>query len=341
MSPAAAIGSAVVTETFFKKNRALYMGLWTLMVTLGVPFAPLIMGFVSERVDYRWIYWILAIANGVQLIAYLLFGPETRYIPGKVVQNKSSFRRQYLHFERIDPRPLTIHDFLHPLTLSRKVCVALPGLAHAVTFMFGNTLVVVELPALFGEKFGFNSEQLGLQFIGLIVGSVLGEQIGGRFSDFWMRRRSWKLGTNAAPEHRLWIAHLGFVLAIVGLVVFLVRTEQASAGHWNVLPVIGIAIAGAGNQIVTTVLITYAIDCYPEESASIGVIITLIRQILAFVGPFWFTPMFSNVGVAPCSGIVAGLIVALSIVPIGVLQWQGSKWREGKIAYTIDQESGS
>lgn len=295
------------------------------------------------------------------MIAYLLFGPETRYIPGKVVQNKSSFRRQYLHFERIDPRPLTIHDFLHPLTLSRKVCVALPGLAHAVTFMFGNTLVVVELPALFGEKFGFNSEQLGLQFIGLIVGSVLGEQIGGRFSDFWMRRRSWKLGTNAAPEHRLWIAYLGFVLAIVGLVVFLVRTEQASAGHWNVLPVIGIAIAGAGNQMVTTVLITYAIDCYPEESASIGVIITLIRQILAFVGPFWyghlihqaqcslvpysdysrFTPMFSNVGVAPCSGIVAGLIVVLSIVPIGVLQWQGSKWREGKNVHTIDQESGS
>jgi MFS family permease len=39
------------------------MGLWTLMVTLGVPLAPLIMGFVSERVDYRWIYWILAIVS--------------------------------------------------------------------------------------------------------------------------------------------------------------------------------------------------------------------------------------------------------------------------------------
>jgi len=63
LSPAAAIGSAVVTETFFKKNRALYMGLWTLMVTLGVPLAPLTMGFVSERVDYRWIYWILAIVS--------------------------------------------------------------------------------------------------------------------------------------------------------------------------------------------------------------------------------------------------------------------------------------
>lgn len=37
ISPAAAIGSAVVTETFFKKERGRYLGIWTLMVTLGVP----------------------------------------------------------------------------------------------------------------------------------------------------------------------------------------------------------------------------------------------------------------------------------------------------------------
>lgn len=109
------------------------------------------------------------------------------------------------------------------------------------------------------------------------MGSVLGEQIGGRFSDFWMSRRSRKLGINAEPEHRLWIAYLGFVLVIVGLVVFLVRAEQAAAGYLNVLLVIGIAIAGASNQMVIMVLIIYTIDYYPEESASIGIIITLLR----------------------------------------------------------------
>jgi MFS family permease len=37
ISPPIAIGSAVVTETFFKKQRAQYMGIWTLLVTLGPP----------------------------------------------------------------------------------------------------------------------------------------------------------------------------------------------------------------------------------------------------------------------------------------------------------------
>jgi MFS family permease len=61
--PAAAIGSAIVTETFFKKERARYIGVWTLMVTIGVPTAAFIFGFVANNVSYRWIYWILAMVK--------------------------------------------------------------------------------------------------------------------------------------------------------------------------------------------------------------------------------------------------------------------------------------
>lgn len=63
ISPAASIGSGVVSETFFKKERARYMGIWATMVTLGVPVAPFIFGFVALRVGYRWIYWTLAIVS--------------------------------------------------------------------------------------------------------------------------------------------------------------------------------------------------------------------------------------------------------------------------------------
>ena len=63
ISPAAAIGSAVVAETFFRKDRARYMSIWTLMVTLGVPVSPFIFGFVAYHVNYRWIFWILAIVR--------------------------------------------------------------------------------------------------------------------------------------------------------------------------------------------------------------------------------------------------------------------------------------
>lgn len=60
IAPAGAIGSGVVVELFFKKERARYMGIWTILVTLGVPVSPFIFGFLALRVDYRWIYYVLA-----------------------------------------------------------------------------------------------------------------------------------------------------------------------------------------------------------------------------------------------------------------------------------------
>ena len=63
ISPAMAIGSAVVMETFFQHERARYMGIWTVMVTLGVPVGPFIFGFVTYNVGFEWIYWVLAIVS--------------------------------------------------------------------------------------------------------------------------------------------------------------------------------------------------------------------------------------------------------------------------------------
>lgn len=79
ISPALAIGSGVVTETFFKKERGRYMGIWTMMVTLGVPMAPFILGFAAVRVGYRWIYWILAIVSCLSPVAEsMLTTPDQR-----------------------------------------------------------------------------------------------------------------------------------------------------------------------------------------------------------------------------------------------------------------------
>lgn len=144
----------------------------------------------------------------------------------------------------------------------------------------------MEIPQLFQLKFCLNTQQLGLQFLGVIIGSILGEQIGGSSSDHWMNRRARRIHTRPEPEFRLWL-YGGFLLIIVGIIVFLVRNELARQGHWEITPLIGVTIAAFGNQVVTTVLIAYAIDCHPEESASVGVFVTFVRQIWGFIGPFW------------------------------------------------------
>jgi hypothetical protein len=106
-------------------------------------------------------------------------------------------------------------------------------------------------------------------------------------SDLWMNTRARKIGQKPAPEYRLWLSYIGFLLSVAGMVVFLVCTEQASTGVWDVRPVIGTGVAAFGNQVVTTVLTTYAVDTYPQDAGSVGVFINFVRSTWGFIGPFW------------------------------------------------------
>ncbi|KAL5333919.1 MFS general substrate transporter [Aspergillus crustosus] len=276
-----------------------YMGIWTLTVTLGVPVGPLIFGFVTNRTGYRWIFWALAIFNGAQFILYL-FGLRPVTFPAT----------------RTNPTPLKLSEFYHPLTLFLRPAVAIPAFAYAMVFLFGSVLITVEVPQLLQQKFNLNAEQLGLQFLGVIIGTILGEQIGGSASDIWMARRARRLHSpKPGPEFRLWLSYPGVILTIIGVVIFLVA------------PIVGTGVAAIGNQLVTTVLVTYAVDSYPEDSGSVGVFVTFVRQIWGFIGPFWFPDMFNNVGIAASSGIAGGLMFVFSfllVMPVHVL---GSKWR--------------
>lgn len=225
--------------------------------------------------------------NGGQFILYLFFGPETRYVGSAGDPDEASWKREYLYIRRIDPTPFIWYEFVKPLSMIMYPCVVIPAAAYAMIFCLSNVLATVEVPELLQQKFELDAEQLGLQFLGPIIGSFIGEQIGGTLSDLWMNMRQKKTQRKPEPEFRLWLSYLGFTLSIVGIIVFLVCTEEAKQGHWNIAPVIGIAFGAAGNQIVTTVLITYAVDCYPKEAASVGVFITFVRQIWGFLGPFW------------------------------------------------------
>ncbi|KAI1880570.1 hypothetical protein JX265_000810 [Neoarthrinium moseri] len=323
ISPAGAIGSAVVSEMFFKKERATWMGAWTIMVTLGVPVAPFIFGFVALRVDYRWIYWILAIINAAQFILYFFLGPETLY--RRDFNFKPSGKRltsQYFRFGRINPEPIKWQDFIQPLIYFTKPVVLMPAVAYAMVFLWCNIMPTIEIPQIFPERYGFNTQQVGLQFLSFILGSIIGEQLGGRASDWWMNSRQKKTGSAVPPEYRLWLSYLGLALSITGVIVFLVQTYYATTS-WNITPLVGTTIGAVGNQIVTTVYITYSVDCFREDAASIGVFVTFVRQIWGFIGPFWFPQLIEAAGMLGTAGVATAMIVVFSLIPTIYLQWRG------------------
>jgi hypothetical protein len=106
--------------------------------------------------------------------------------------------------------------------------------------------------------------------------------------------------SNTDSENLQWLSYPAFATVICGIVVFCVQTENLKA--YNVTPIIGIAISAFGNQIITTVMVTYAVDCHHEHAASIGVFINLVRSTWGFIGT---SPIpFFSCGFAPLSRFV-------------------------------------
>lgn len=353
LSPANALSSAVVTDMFLRTERARGVGICTLMLSLGVPFGPFVFGFVTPRAGFRWIFWVLAIVNGVQSILHFLLGHETLFIrnlstpDGAFEERAQNFKTRFLKFERVGSRRISKIDFLEPLALAACPRAILPALAQSVVFLFGIIFIVVEIPLQLESKFRLSSDQVSLQFLGMIIGFILAEPLGGLLSDVGMNLRRATRERNASPpEFRLWLSYAGYCLILTGIPLFLVSTDNAVTGRWTVVPVVGMAIAAGGTQIAMTTLATYAVDCAVDDAVSVGILTSLVRHIIAFLGPLWyctlilchcectsltlllrFPTVIHSVGLSWSSSIAYSIIILLGLLPTILLHVKGNHWR--------------
>lgn len=98
--------------------------------------------------------------------------------------------------------------------MALQLPVIFPSLAYAITFSYTNVLLTVEIPSLLGLKYGLNEQQVGLQFVGAVIGLVLGEIVGGKGSDLYVAWRTRRAHGERLPEMRLPVAIPGIILAV-------------------------------------------------------------------------------------------------------------------------------
>ncbi|KAJ3921618.1 major facilitator superfamily domain-containing protein [Lentinula edodes] len=190
-----------------------------------------------------------------------------------------------------------------------------------------HVLLTVQIPALLGQKYHLNTQQIGMQFVAPFLGALLGEPFAGIGSDKWMQYRVKRANGKREVEWRLPFAIPGFFIAILGLMVLGVCLQNTRSGVWNIAPDIGSAIALFGQQIVTTVCTTYAIESQPEHTGQAALLVALIRQTYAFTGPFYFTDQFDAMGIVRACGLLSGLI-AIGMSFVLACMVFGKSWRK-------------
>ncbi|KAM5489169.1 hypothetical protein MaudMau93_003666 [Microsporum audouinii] len=234
---------------------------------------------------------------------------------------------ELMRLPRFLPGQLSVRSLLEPILFLQSPHLVLIALAYGVTFAITSPGISVILPLALEEFYGFGAIAQGLFFLGPLVGVLLGERLGGPGSDWAMnreRRRAAAANDRERLESRLYVGIPGYVIVVVGVVIFGVTLQNRT--HW-IAPCLGFAISNFGLQLVTTPLKTYCVDCYPSKAPSVLQLINVIRQTASFTVPFWSPNLNEAVGYGLGFGIEAIILVVFYLCSLLVL-WKGPVWRQ-------------
>jgi MFS family permease len=188
----------------------------------------------------------------------------------------SIYQQEFIRKKRQNGRRLKISHFLHPIKMLKYPSVLIPSIYYSAVSGYANMIFIVSSAALFHHFYHFKAWQTGL-LLGtpLTFGSWVGEFGAGGFSDWVTERRAVNRGGKRIPEDRLYAMLPGVILAPLGLLIEGLCLHHQT--HW-IGTGLGIGIASAGFQIVTTVTYAYTAEVIPtqklEERLTIQVLST-------------------------------------------------------------------
>lgn len=198
-------------------------------------------------------------------------------------------------------------------------------------------LLFTTFTRVFEDEYGFSTGSVGLTFMGLGIGSVIGVAFFLWSTDRIFKRRKAAQEAAAAsdneaatpvtspePETRLQMVIPTYALIPVGLFIYGWTTHYHV--HWMV-PILATVLIGIGNMAVFMGISLYLIDAFNVYAASALAANTVVRSIVGAVLPLAGQPMYDRLGYGWGNSLLAFIALALIPVAWGLMKY-GARLRK-------------
>lgn len=313
------LGGGSIADMFPVEQRAGAMAIWAMGALIGPVAGPIGGGFLVENTTWRWVYYILAIANGVASAVFLIIGHET-YPPvllerktKALIKSTGNTNLRSKLAQELSPKQLIIQAivrpfkmlFLSPIILAMCTYVALN---YGILYLFFTTITFV-----FEGQYHFTSGSAGLAYLGIGVGMVVGLVQLALISDKYVVKHQKK--GNLKPEHRLPLSLTlpGAIGMPIGIFIYGWTTQHHV--HW-IVPIMSMSFIGLGNLTCLMTSQTYLVDAFTTHAASALAANTVLRSIFGGLLPLGGLPMFDSLGLGWGNSLLGFLGVAFIPVPI-------------------------
>ncbi|KAL2215106.1 putative MFS multidrug transporter [Thermoascus aurantiacus ATCC 26904] len=311
------IGAGSISDMIRQEKRGGAMAAWALGPLIGPVIGPVAGGYLTQAKGWRWTFWVLAIAAGAVTVVCFLFLRESYAYT--ILDRKTKRLREETGNPNLrsaldsgrSAKDLFLFSIVRPTKmLFRSPIVFLLSLYVAVVYGY-LYLLFTTLTAVFEGQYGFSQGSVGLAYLGIGVGSIIGLFIVGSVSDRLLKYLSEKNGTSK-PEFRLPPMIPGTFF--IPLALFWYGWTADKHLHW-ILPIIGTAFLGVGMLLVFMTVSTYLVDAYTVYSASAIAANTVFRSLAGAVLPLAGGRMYETLGLGWGNSLLAFIALGLSPVP--------------------------
>ncbi|KAF2229192.1 MFS general substrate transporter [Viridothelium virens] len=301
----------VIADLFHPSKLGLASSIFATAPFMGPVLGPVMGGFVTITVGWRWVQGICCIFIGIVWIVGIIVLPET-YGPillqktakhlsrqtGKVYisvleKNKDRMEASQV-FGKTLKRPWVLL-FWEPIVLIASIYLSI---LYGTIYMF-----LPAFPIVYEMNRGWNAGVGSLPFLGLAVGMLLALV----YINFDDRRRCQKLGKQATPESRLPPCMIGAIVLPIGMFGF--AWTNSPSIHWAVSVILTVFF-GFGCVLVFISIILYLLDSYKIYAASVLAAGSIMRACIGAAFPMFTTQMFDSLGIHWGSSISGFLTVA-------------------------------
>ncbi|KAI0975118.1 cycloheximide resistance protein [Xylaria arbuscula] len=323
-------GGGTIADMVAQKHRGTVLSLYSIGPLLGPIIGPIAGGFLSNAKGWRWNFWLLAIISGFITIVMLIVMKESF---GPIILNRKTERLRKetgneLLRSKLDiglsPSDFFKRSAIRPLKmLIKSPLVFIMALYTALTYGY-LYLQFTTMTEVFQGQYGFSTQLVGLSFLGLGVGSLLGVIIYSATSDKYISKKAAEADKLAEetgaekqgmkPEYRLPLLPVGAICIPIGL--FIYGWPAQYKVHW-IVPIIGTGFTGIGNILIFFSIQTYLVDAFTVYAASALASNTIIRSIAGGVLPLAGLSLYDRLGYGWGNSVLA--FIAIFFMPVSFI----------------------
>ncbi|GAA6014861.1 hypothetical protein JCM11491_002140 [Sporobolomyces phaffii] len=323
------VAGGTVADLFRPAHVGSPMTCFSASTFLGPVVGPVLSGFINQHTNWRVTWYTLLGWGGLELCALVLFVPET-FLPAVLKKKAKRIRKA----GRTDVRAPIELDTRSIAAVLRVSCtqpfelLATEPMALALctwtALLLGILYCFFSAFSLVYSEYGFEMQYVGLSYVPLGVGIVLG----------WLAQPLWarqyankikKLGKRPPPEEHLRRGIVGAILCCVSIFAF--AWTSLPSVHW-IVPMICTVPFGTGMLFSYQAVFIYLVDAYRPVAASSMAANSATRSSFAAAFPLFTTYLFKRLGNQWALTLCAFLLLAIVPFPILFLKY-GHRYRKG------------